>query len=356
MLACVEFVSSPYPPITTNHAEIEAAEKDNQTMKKFDVVRAWGRILSGRRPSLSIEITRECPLRCPGCYAYEEGHLGDAGPLRSVADFKGEALIEGVMDLVRRHRPLHLSVVGGEPLVRFRELNVLLPRLSALGVNVQLVTSAVRLIPPEWAGINKLSLVVSIDGLQPEHDQRRKPATYEKILANIVGHRIIVHSTITTQMTTRDGYLNEFLSFWSAKSEVRKIWFSLFTPQKGDDQEECLTPQVRERTLAELALLRGAFPKLDLPQAVLEGYRKPPASPADCIFARTTANYTADLQTKITPCQFGGDPDCARCGCIASAGLKALGEHHLAGIVPLKAIFKASELVGQVVAARRGRE
>src|SRR6266481_2630817 len=43
-------------------------------MKTSEVIQAWKRILSGRRPSLAIEITRECPLRCPGCYAYEEGH------------------------------------------------------------------------------------------------------------------------------------------------------------------------------------------------------------------------------------------------------------------------------------------
>src|SRR6185436_8773275 len=149
-------------------------------MRKLDVVRAWGRILSGQRPSLSIEITRECPLRCPGCYAYEEDHLGEAGPLRSLADYKGEALVEGVLSLVRQHRPLHLSIVGGEPLVRFRELNVLLPRLSELGINVQLVTSAVRAIPTEWAQLKNLSLAVSIDGLQADHDLRRKPATYER--------------------------------------------------------------------------------------------------------------------------------------------------------------------------------
>ncbi len=35
-----------------------------------EVVQAWCRILSGYRPNLSIEITKECPLRCPGCYAY----------------------------------------------------------------------------------------------------------------------------------------------------------------------------------------------------------------------------------------------------------------------------------------------
>jgi len=324
-------------------------------MNKIDVVRAWGRILSGRRPSLSIEITRECPLRCPGCYAYEEGHLGDAGPLRSLADYKGEDLVEGVMDLVRRHRPLHVSIVGGEPLVRFRELDVLLPIMNNLGVKVQLVTSAVRPIPSAWANLENLILVVSIDGLQPEHDLRRKPATYERILANIAGHRIIVHCTVTRQMTMRAGYLEEFLAFWSARPEVRKIWFSLFTPQKGADQEECLSPEEREGVLTELADLRLTVPKLEMPMSVLDGYRKPPESPADCIFARTTANYSADLKTRITPCQFGGNPDCSKCGCMASAGLKAIGEHRLGGVIPLRSIFKASENVGEMVARIQGR-
>src|SRR5919197_6119372 len=116
-------------------------------MKKTDVVRAWGRILTGYSPSLSIEITRECPLRCPGCYAYEPEHLGAAGPLRTLADYKSQELIDGVLGLVEKHRPLHLSIVGGEPLVRFRELNTLLPRLDKMGIEIQLVTSAVREIP-----------------------------------------------------------------------------------------------------------------------------------------------------------------------------------------------------------------
>ena len=156
-------------------------------MNKFDVFKAWGKILTGGYPSLSIEITRECPLRCPGCYAYEPEHLNGAGNLRELADFKGDDLIEGVLNLVDKHKPLHLSIVGGEPLVRFRELNKLLPQIAERGVAVQLVTSAVREIPKEWAAIKRLYLVVSIDGLQPEHDARRKPATYERILRNIKG-------------------------------------------------------------------------------------------------------------------------------------------------------------------------
>jgi MoaA/NifB/PqqE/SkfB family radical SAM enzyme len=45
-------------------------------MQVSEVLKAWRKILKGEKPSLSIEITRECPLRCPGCYAYDDGHLG----------------------------------------------------------------------------------------------------------------------------------------------------------------------------------------------------------------------------------------------------------------------------------------
>jgi MoaA/NifB/PqqE/SkfB family radical SAM enzyme len=322
-------------------------------MKKRDIFRGWGRILSGHHPMLSIEITRECPLRCPGCYAYQPEHLGDRGPLRTLADYKGQQLIDGLLALVRRRRPLHLSIVGGEPLVRFRELDVLLPQLDKMGVEVQLVTSAVRPIPSEWAKIGALHLVVSIDGLQPDHDVRRAPATYERILRNIEGHSIIVHCTITNQMVSKnaDGarYFEEFLSFWSARPEVRKIWFSIFTPQIGEEATEILPPDEREAVLKEIARLRPLFPKLYMPDVVLDGYRRPPKSPKECIFARTTYSITADLEGRITPCQFGGNPDCSQCGCIASAGLKSIGDYQLFGLLPVKSIFFASDRVGQTI-------
>ncbi len=316
-------------------------------MQKSDVFRAWGKILTGRYPSLSIEITRECPLRCPGCYAYEPQHLQEVGLLRTLSDFKGDELVQKVLQLVRKHKPLHLSIVGGEPLVRFRELDILLPQLSTMGIAVQLVTSAVREIPKAWSKLKNLYLVVSIDGLQAEHDARRKPATYEKILKNIADHSITVHCTVTSQTAQRAGYYEEFLAFWSARPEVRQVWFSLFTPQVGAQAEEILAPEVRQKIISELAILREKFPKLVLPDSVVAGYRNPPKTPEECIFARTTLNLTADLKNKITPCQFGGTPDCAQCGCIASAGLAAVGRYRLFNIVPLRAIYTASDKVGK---------
>jgi sulfatase maturation enzyme AslB (radical SAM superfamily) len=317
-------------------------------MKTTDLFRAWGKILRGGYPSLSIEITRECPLSCPGCYAYEPEHLHQLGPLRKLSDYKGDSLVDGVLALARRHRPLHISIVGGEPLVRFRELDVLLPRLSKMGIAVQLVTSAVREIPKSWRDIHNLSIVVSIDGLQPEHDQRRKPATYERILQSITDQQVTLHCTITGQMAGRPGYFEEFLDFWSSKPEVKQIWFSLFTPQNGADGEEILSPDAREEVLTELAGLRGRFPRLYLPDPVIEGYRNPPKSPDQCIFSRTTLNLTADLTGRITPCQFGGDPDCSQCGCMASAGLNAVAEHRLVGLLPVRSIFNVSDQIGRM--------
>ena len=318
-------------------------------MTKSAILVAWGRVLRGQKPLLSIEITKQCPLRCPGCYAYEPEHLGDT-PLRQLADYRGAQLVDGVLALVRRYRPLHVSIVGGEPLVRYRELSELLPKLERMRIEVQLVTSAVRPIPVEWASLRYLHLVVSVDGLAPEHDRRRAPATYSRILQNIRGHRVIVHCTITRQQVLHTGYLAKFAHFWSERLEARKIWFSLFTPQAGHDSAERLTNDDRARALAELANLAQRFPKVDLPPEVLDGYLRPPASPAECIFAQSTLCLSADLATRITPCQFGGQPVCSECGCLASAGMTAIGRYKLAGIVRVADVFSMSRRLGERIA------
>lgn len=316
-------------------------------MRTSEIMQAWRKILRGEAPSLSIEITRECPLRCPGCYAYDPGHLGGGVVLRELSDFKGQQLVDGILAVVDRRKPLHLSLVGGDPLVRYRELEQLVPLLLARGIHVQLVTSAFRSFPEHWSREPRLNVVVSIDGLQPEHDRRRTPATYEKILANIAGRRITIHCTITGQMMKRSGYLNDFLSFWTPKPEVKKVWFSLFTPQIGDDLPEMLKPHERERAISDMMQLRKQYQKLDMPEGLIQQFASPPETPAECVFALTTSTLSADLKTVISPCQFGGKPDCRSCGCVASMGLAAVANHKLAGFIPVGAIFKASVKVGR---------
>jgi MoaA/NifB/PqqE/SkfB family radical SAM enzyme len=314
-------------------------------MKKSDVLRVWGRVLRGHTPFLSIEITKECPLRCPGCYAYSPDHIGPLITLRQLSDYRGQDLVNALAAVVRRLRPVHISIVGGEPLVRYRELCEVLPLLDHMGVEVQLVTSAVRPIPVEWKSIRSLHLVVSTDGLAPEHDRRRTPATYERILKHIAPHRVTVHCTVTRQMLARPGYLAEFSRFWSDRPEARKIWFSVYTPQQDDRSPERLLPQDREALFQELSAT-ARFPKVQLPRMVLDGYRHPPRSPEECTFARLTTCLSADLKTRVVPCQLGGKPVCEECGCIASAGMHALASLKIGGLIPVSAILNGSIRLG----------
>jgi len=314
-----------------------------------EIVQAWGRILSGYRPNLSIEITKECPLRCPGCYAYGDEHLGGEVTLRGLSDYKGDELVTRFMAMIDEHKPLHVSIVGGEPLVRYRELSTILPLLSERGIHTQVVTSAVRPIPAEWAQIKRLQVVVSIDGLAPEHDARRTPATYERILKHIAGHQITVHCTVTRQQVRREGYIEEFLRLWQHNANTRLIWMSLYTPQIGELSAERLTKADRVKVVEEIRRLKPLFPKLQMPDGLLNVYARPPQSPEECIFAQTTACYSSDFEHTITPCQLGGRPDCANCGCMASAGLEAIARHRLKGGIPVGKIFYASLRVGNTM-------
>ena len=133
------------------------------------------------------------------------------------------------------------------------------------------------------------------------------------------------------------------------------MWFSLFTPQVGDTLAEILEPQERAQAIADMLELRKRYPKLEMGEGLIRQFASPPESPEDCVFARTTRTLSADLRTEVTPCQFGGHPDCSSCGCIASMGLAAIAAHKWGGIVPLGMLFRTSLKIGQINRTVRAR-
>jgi MoaA/NifB/PqqE/SkfB family radical SAM enzyme len=314
-----------------------------------DLARAWWRVLNGHVPMLSIEITRECPLSCPGCYAYGDSHLGGETTLRELSDFRGEALVNGVIDLVRCHKPMHVSLVGGEPMIRHRELDRILPALSEMGVFSMVVTSGVIAIPQAWMEIPRLRVAVSVDGLPEHHDVRRKPATYERILNNIEGRSINVHWVITRPMLARTSYLEEYVAFWNTRREVDHIWVSLYSPQMGEESPERLLPADRERIALELPRLRKTYKKLLLPEGMARAFVKPPKNPDDCLFSKMSMNYSADLRTHVEPCVFGGNPDCSQCGCSISSALHWIRDVKIAGPLKVGHMVQSSLNVGSAV-------
>ena len=250
--------------------------------------------------------------------------------------------------------PLHLSIVGGDPLVRYRELETMIPLLldqahSRAGGDQRL--------PADRGGVGRrcliMNIVVSIDGLQPEHDVRRAPATYDRILKNIAdqndhhplhGHRPDDEAA---------GLFARVSGVLDPRAEIRKVWFSLFTPQVGDQSpRDAATAGASSRPLRTCWHCGTNFPSSTWPEGMIRQFATPPHSPEDCVFALTTQTHSADLETKIVPCQFGGNPDCGYCGCIASMGLAAIAAHWWGGVIPVGAIFKASIKLGQARARR----
>jgi len=315
-----------------------------------NIWQSWGKVLRGHTPMLSIEITRECPLHCPGCYAYGLNHLGGDVTLRELNDKRGDDLVRGVLGLVNRHKPLQVTLVGGEPMVRHRELIRILPELCRRGIHTMVVTSGIIVIPAEWMDLPNFMVAVSIDGLPEHHNVRRQPATYERILSNIEGRRINVHWTITAPMVRREGYLEEYVQFWSGRAEVNGIWVSLYSPQRREQSAERLSRMQREKVARELPRLRALYPKLLTPEGYAQALLHPPASPKDCTFSRLSKNYSADLKTRVEPCVFGGDPDCSQCGCSASAAAHWISEKQIAGPLKAKHILRGSMRIGNAMA------
>jgi len=304
---------------------------------------------------LSIEITRECPLQCPGCYAYGDNHLGGGVTLRELNDKRGDALVEGVVALVRKHRPLHVSLVGGEPLVRHRELSRILPALSDMGVFSMVVTSAVIPIPSEWTSLPRVMVAVSVDGMPEDHDIRRAPATYERILKNIEGTRVNIHWTITRAALRRESYAEEYVSFWDSRPEVNRVWVSVYTPQTGESAAEILSREDRRGIVEHLSTLRKRYPKFLFNDVIARGILEPPRDPSECLFAKLSVNYSADFRTQVEPCVFGGQPDCSQCGCAISSALHGMRNVRVAGPVTIGHLVRGSIAVGSAMNRMRAR-
>jgi MoaA/NifB/PqqE/SkfB family radical SAM enzyme len=233
-------------------------------------------------------------------------------------------------------------------MVRHRELSRILPVLSEMQVFTMVVTSGVLPIPMEWMKLPRVRVAISVDGLPEHHDIRRKPATYERILQNIEGREVHIHWVITRQMLERPEYLEEYVSFWNARPEVNRILVSIYTPQIGEESAEMLTPADRQTVARTLPALAKRFRKLLFFEGLANAVIEPPKDPHDCLFAKMSANYSADLKTRVEPCVFGGTPDCSQCGCAVSSALHWVRTIKVAGPLKVDHFISGSVAIGNL--------
>jgi organic radical activating enzyme len=242
-----------------------------------------------------------------------------------------------------------VSLVGGEPLLRHRELDRVLPVLSARGRVSLVVTSGVLPIPRDWTRLPRVTVSVSVDGLPRDHDVRRHPATYDRILRNIDGCRVCLHWTIVRQQIEQPGYLEEYLSFWNRRAEVDRILVSLYSPQRGEQTTEMLPTECRREVAARAASCRSATGCVAAPQELTDAFVTPPKDARSCTYALISRNYTADLTTTVEPCVLGGAPDCSECGCAVSAALHGVAGVKLLGPLKVRHLIRASTSMASLV-------
>ncbi len=98
-----------------------------------------------------------------------------------------------------------------------------------------------------------------------------------------------------------------------------------------------------------LAPLRKRYPKFLFNEVIARGFLEPPRDPGECLFAKLSVNYSADFQTQVEPCVFGGQPDCSQCGCAISSGLHGLRTVKVAGPVTIGHLAGGAIGIGSVV-------
>ena len=179
----------------------------------------------------------------------------------------------------------------------------MLPILSARGIYTMVVTSGVIPIPAEWTSLPRVTVAISVDGLPEHHDERRKPATYERILRNIAGRRVYIHWTAVRAHVQDLGYAERYLEFWSAREEVHRIWMSVYTPQRGEQSAERLTLEDRARLAEAIPGLARKYPKFliksGMARAILESAPEPRGSAPSLECRRTTRPTCARASTPV---------------------------------------------------------
>jgi hypothetical protein len=116
-----------------------------------------------------------------------------------------------------------------------------------------------------------------------------------------------------------------------------------------------LTSKDREVLARELPALAKRYPKLLFNEGIANAFLHPPKNPDDCLFAKMSANYSADFETRVEPCVFGGTPDCSQCGCAASMGFHWIRGIKVAGPLKVDHFIGSSVKTGLMMNRLRSR-
>ncbi len=165
--------------------------------------------------SISITPTVICNLHCDLCYNLTEIHHDPKEVLeREVMD---KVMTEG--KAIGAYR---FTFIGGEPLIRWRDIHALAEKHA--DVMVTIITNGLLLtdeMARMFAQLGNVELSISIDGFADTHDRSRGDGTFDKVIRAMERYRdaggMLIFSPTVTSANYREIFSNQFVDLMVEK-------------------------------------------------------------------------------------------------------------------------------------------
>lgn len=265
-------------------------------------------------PTVVVNVTERCNLRCVHCFVYREQNPGSPERRRTRSEPSDDEILATLGALRDRHGIRAALWMGGEPLLR----GSLLRRGARLFARNTVTTNGTIVLPD--LGANVL-YVVSLDGPEDVNDALRGRGTYRRVMGNLSKLRGDLESPVQVQCTVTRRNQARLEELVRALRETRVGWmtFSFYVP-RADDRGPDAWADNHERATAvrEVMRLRDAYPGyVRNSRRSLELMLPPHAErvTAACPARGHVLPLYLDGHGFRTPyCCYGNDVDCARCG------------------------------------------
>jgi len=219
-----------------------------------------------KRPYLvNLELTKRCNAKCAFCACWQE---------------EKQEELEDFAPVVKKLRPLVLSISGGEPLIKKGWDEILKGMRPYCHYMVMITNGAIltEKVADKLSEVGLNQLAISLDYLDETHDEIRQiPGLYKKI-CDIVpkltakGYKILLNSVIM------ESNLDHIIPLaHTAKSWGAKISYSSYCALKRDDKDKMVSEeklQKLEHIVSELKRLKKTLGNIGNSDYYLDGIPK----------------------------------------------------------------------------------
>lgn len=269
-------------------------------------------------PRLDFELTAACDHRCGHCYNVWNASPGDPQGGYPKGQLKGDAYLAMMRKAVTQSGAQHITVTGGEPLLRKDALDVI-ALACELVPSVQLITNGSHVTPEVATRLAQLKVravqltLLSADG--PTHDRLKGAACFDdtvRAALDLVDAGVVVQVCFVSMAANR-GELAGVMELCYALG-VRALTYNRMSPTGWAVHDlPRLLPAVEdvERDLATADRLGRRFglhvaTAMPIPPCLVRLERYPGVTFGFCSVGSHTPNITVDALGNVRSCNLSG--------------------------------------------------